>query len=52
MGVSLPGPFGRRATRGYRLRLRANAGSGFYAREQLRLLRIYLTATTFSMPTV
>lgn len=47
MGVSLPGLFGRRATRGYRLRLRANAGSGFYAREQVRLLRIYLGATTF-----
>ena len=47
MGVNLPGPVGRRATRRYRLRLRASAGSGFYAREQVRLLRIYLGATTF-----
>lgn len=47
MDVSLLGPFGRRAPRRYRLRLRANAGSGFYADEQVRLLRIYLGATTF-----
>jgi diguanylate cyclase (GGDEF)-like protein len=47
MGVSLPSPFGRRATRRYRLRLRANAGSGFYSSQQIRLLRIYLGATTF-----
>jgi diguanylate cyclase (GGDEF)-like protein len=44
---NLPDPFGRRAARRYKLRLRVNAGSGFYAREQVRLLRIYLGATTF-----
>ncbi|WAC92775.1 GGDEF domain-containing protein [Mycobacterium sp. Aquia_213] len=47
MGVSFPRPFGRRASRRYRLRLRANAGSGFYSSQQVRLLRIYLGATTF-----
>jgi diguanylate cyclase (GGDEF)-like protein len=47
MGPSLSGPFGRRTTRRYRLRLRADAGSGFYGKQQVRLLRIYLGATTF-----
>jgi diguanylate cyclase (GGDEF)-like protein len=47
MGVSLPSRFGRRSTRRYRLRLRANAGSDFYPSQQVRLLRIYLGATTF-----
>lgn len=47
MGVSVPGPLGRRSAQRYRLRLHASAGSGFYAREQLRLLRIYLGGTTF-----
>jgi diguanylate cyclase (GGDEF)-like protein len=47
MGVSLPGPFGRRATRRHRLILRADAGSGFYGRQQVRLLRRYFYATTF-----
>lgn len=46
MGLSLRGPFGRRAGR-YRLRLRVDAGSGFYGKHQVRLLRIYLGATTF-----
>jgi diguanylate cyclase (GGDEF)-like protein len=47
MSVSFPGAFGRRTARRYRLRLRASAGSGLSAREQVRLLRIYLGATTF-----
>jgi diguanylate cyclase (GGDEF)-like protein len=47
MGISLPGHFGRRATRRYRLRLRADAGHGFYSKQEVRLLRIYLGATTF-----
>lgn len=47
MGVNVPGPFGRRSARRYRLRLPASAGSGFYAREQVRLLRIFLGGTTF-----
>lgn len=47
MGLRLVGPFGRRATRRYRLRLRADSGSGFYGKHQLRLLRIYLGTTTF-----
>jgi diguanylate cyclase (GGDEF)-like protein len=47
MGVRLAGLFGRRATRPYRLRLRADAGSGFYGKHQIRLLWIYLGATTF-----
>jgi diguanylate cyclase (GGDEF)-like protein len=46
MGHSLRGPFGRRASR-YPLRLRADAGSGFYGKHQVRLLRIYLGTTTF-----
>ncbi len=46
MGLRLVGPFGRRATR-HQLRLRADSGSGFYAAHQVRLLRIYLGATTF-----
>jgi diguanylate cyclase (GGDEF)-like protein len=37
----------RRSARHYRLRLRADAGRGFYGRQQVRLLRIYLGATTF-----
>ena len=47
MGLSLRGRVGRRPTRQYRLRLRADAGSGFYCKHQVRLLRIYLGATTF-----
>jgi diguanylate cyclase (GGDEF)-like protein len=47
MAVYLAGPFGRRAIRRSRLRLRADAGSGFYGGQQTRLLRIYLAATTF-----
>lgn len=47
MGLRLAGPFGRRATRRYPLRLRADSGSGFYAAHQVRLLRIYLSTTTF-----
>lgn len=47
MGVSPPRPFGRRAAQRYRVRLRVNAGKGFYGGEQVRLLRIYLGATTF-----
>lgn len=47
MALDLAGPFGRRAIRRYRLRLRADAGSGFYGGQQTRLLRIYLGATTF-----
>lgn len=46
MGRSFRGPLGRRGGR-YRLRLRADAGSGFYGKHQVRLLRIYLGATTF-----
>ncbi|UMB69589.1 GGDEF domain-containing protein [Mycobacterium paraterrae] len=44
MGLSTRGPLGRRAGR---LRLRADAGSGFYGKHQARLMRIYLGATTF-----
>lgn len=47
MGLSLPGPSRRRASHRYRLLLRADAGSGFYGRQQVRLLRMYLGATTF-----
>jgi diguanylate cyclase (GGDEF)-like protein len=47
MGLRLAGVVGRRATRRYRLRLRADAGRGFYGKQQVRLLRIYLCATTF-----
>lgn len=47
MGLRLAGPFGRRATRRQKLRLRADSGSGFYAAHQVRLLRIYLGTTTF-----
>lgn len=47
MGLRLAGPFNRRATRRHRLRLRADSGSGFYGRQQVRLLRIYLSTTTF-----
>jgi diguanylate cyclase (GGDEF)-like protein len=45
MGLRLAGPVGH--TRRYRLRLRADSGSGFYGKHQVRLLRIYLGATTF-----
>ncbi|CAN5182803.1 hypothetical protein BH09ACT8_BH09ACT8_11350 [soil metagenome] len=38
---------GRRDVRQARLRLRADAGRGFYGGQQVRLLRIYLGATTF-----
>ena len=47
MGLGLVGLFGRRATRRHRLRLRADSGSGFYGKHQVRLLRIYLGTTTF-----
>lgn len=47
MALDLAGPFGRRAVGRSRLRLRADAGSGFYGGQQTRLLRIYLAATTF-----
>nr|WP_231994058.1 GGDEF domain-containing protein [Mycobacterium sp. 852002-50816_SCH5313054-b] len=47
MGLRHAGPFGRRDTRRHQLRLRADSGSGFYAAHQVRLLRIYLGATTF-----
>jgi diguanylate cyclase (GGDEF)-like protein len=47
MAVYSAGPFGRRAIRRSRLRLRADAGSGYYGGQQTRLLRIYLGATTF-----
>ena len=47
MALDLAGPSGRRAIRRTRLRLRADAGSGFYGGQQTRLLRIYLAATTF-----
>jgi diguanylate cyclase (GGDEF)-like protein len=47
MGLRLAGPFGRPATRRHTLRLRADSGSGFYGKHQVRLLRIYLGATTF-----
>lgn len=47
MAVSSPRPFAHRVARRHRLRLGAHAGSGFYAGEQVRLLRIYLGATTF-----
>jgi diguanylate cyclase (GGDEF)-like protein len=45
MGLRLAGPVGH--TCRYRLRLRADSGSGFYGKHQVRLLRIYLGATTF-----
>jgi diguanylate cyclase (GGDEF)-like protein len=45
MGLRLAGPVGH--PRRYRLRLRADSGSGFYGKHQVRLLRIYLGATTF-----
>ncbi len=41
------GRFGFRNPRENRLRLRADAGRGFYGGQQVRLLRIYLGATTF-----
>jgi diguanylate cyclase (GGDEF)-like protein len=44
---SLGRPVGRWRARRPRLRLRADAGRGFYGRQQVRLLRIYLGATTF-----
>nr|WP_231982418.1 GGDEF domain-containing protein [Mycobacterium sp. E787] len=47
MGLRLAGPFGRRVTGRQQLRLRADSGSGFYGKHQVRLLRIYLSATTF-----
>src|ERR1700721_1966247 len=47
MAVHSTGLFGRRAIRRSRLRLRADIGSGFYGGQQARLLRIYLSATTF-----
>lgn len=45
MGLRRAGPGGR--ARRYKLRLRADSGSGFYGKHQVRLLRIYLGATTF-----
>nr|WP_232006629.1 GGDEF domain-containing protein [Mycobacterium sp. 1245805.9] len=45
MGLRLAGPLGH--TRRYKLRLRADSGSGFYGKHQVRLLRIYLGTTTF-----
>ena len=47
MAVSTSDYFGRRVTQRYRLRLRADSGRGFYGRQQARLLRTYLAATTF-----
>ncbi len=44
MGLDFPG---RRGARRNRLRLRADAGNGFYGEHQIRLLRIYLGTTTF-----
>jgi diguanylate cyclase (GGDEF)-like protein len=46
MGLSLRCPLDRRPS-GNQLRLRADSGSGFYGKHQVRLLRIYLGATTF-----
>lgn len=43
MGLHFPG---RRGARRNRLRLRADAGNGFYGEHQTRLLRIYLGTTT------
>jgi diguanylate cyclase (GGDEF)-like protein len=45
--LRLAGPLGRRTTHRNRLSLRADAGTGFYGKQQVRLLRIYLGATTF-----
>jgi diguanylate cyclase (GGDEF)-like protein len=47
MGLIHPGPGGRRDSRGYRLRLWSADPTGFYLRQQVRVLRIYLGATTF-----
>jgi diguanylate cyclase (GGDEF)-like protein len=47
MRRSFPGLLGRRDSRRYRLRLRADAGSVFYRTQQARMLRIFLGATTF-----
>jgi diguanylate cyclase (GGDEF)-like protein len=47
MAVGLSDHLSRRVTRRNRLRLRADSGRGFYGRQQARLLRIYLGATTF-----
>lgn len=47
MGLNFAGLLGRRGARRNRLRLRADAGNGFYGEHQIRLLRIYLGATTF-----
>jgi len=47
MAVHLARPFGDRAIRRARIRLHADAESGLYGRQLVRLLRIYLAATTF-----
>ncbi|MDD4866249.1 MAG: diguanylate cyclase, partial [Mycobacterium sp.] len=45
--MDFPGPLASRKARRNRLRLRADAGNGFYGEHQVRLLRTYLGATTF-----
>lgn len=47
MGLEVLSRLGRRRARRNRLRLRADAGNGFYGEHQIRLLRIYLGTTTF-----